>query len=170
MIFLPWWCMAPWHSCALEFLHPSLLLQVRFLKNESLSDMHILYSFFIFLRKKKLEKEHLKNAYGELGFSGSNRGAGQMTNKFHLVGCFCSFVNQHPGCQQHCSEKGWGCVQAQGEERALWLTGDVCRGTDSFQKGAHRLYSPITNLGQGDNWGRRCCSSFLPTCCSSLRQ
>lgn len=33
----------------------------------------ILYIFFIVLRKKKLEKGHLKNACGELGFPGCGR-------------------------------------------------------------------------------------------------
>lgn len=42
-----------------------------------------------------------------------------MTNTFHLVGCFCSFVNQHPGCRQHCSEKGCEAVSRLREKREL---------------------------------------------------
>lgn len=41
-----------------------------------------------------------------------------MTNKFHLVGCFCSFVNQHPGCRQHCSEKGCEAVSGSGRRES----------------------------------------------------
>lgn len=81
--------------------------------------MPILYSFFVFLRKTKLEKERLKNAYGEQGFSGSNRVEGEMTNWFHLVGCFFSFVNQHPGCLQRCNEKGCEAVSRLGEKREI---------------------------------------------------
>lgn len=70
-------------------------------------DIHSLYILFTFLRKKKLEKEHLKRAYGRLGFFVPGRTVvgrvkWEIINRFYLVGCFCCLV---PGCLQHCDGK-----------------------------------------------------------------
>ena len=50
---------------------------------------------------------------------------GKVANRFHLLRYICSVV---PGCLKHCDEKYCGMLRLR--ERALWLTSDVCQGTE----------------------------------------